>query len=287
MSQIKSEPKNKKGILYIVATPIGNLSDISPRALKAFETADFIAAEDTRVTGKLLNYFGIKKPSVSYYEHNLKQRGEYILNRISAGETCVLCSDAGTPAISDPGEVIVKDAHALGIKIEPIPGACAAISALCASGQITSRFVFEGFLPTNKRQKKERLSALLNEERTMIFYEAPHKLKTTLEDLNAFFEGERSLTICRELTKLHEEIKVMNLASALEFYQQNAPKGEFVLVMQGCDKLKKEEATLEQAVEIAQAYIKEGMSASMAAKKAAKESGKPKSEIYKMCENLK
>ena len=202
------------GTLYIVATPIGNLGDLTPRAAETFAKADFIAAEDTRVTLKLLNHLGLKKPMVSYYEHNLKERGGYILDRIEAGESCALCSDAGMPAVSDPGEVIVRDAHARGIPVVPVPAASAAVTALCVSGQPTGRFVFEGFLPTNRRQKKERLAALQNEERTVIFYEAPHKLPTTLQDLEQAFGPERSLTICRELTKLHEEIRVTTVGDA-------------------------------------------------------------------------
>ncbi len=281
----KSEEKNKsrKGILYIVATPIGNLSDISPRAAAAFESADFIAAEDTRVSAKLLNHLGIKKPMVSYYEHNLKQRTQYILQRVIDGETCALCSDAGTPAISDPGEMIVAKAHECGVKVEPIPGACAAMAALCASGQITSRFVFEGFLPTNKRQKKQRLIALKQEERTIIFYEAPHKLKTTLQDLSDMFEKERSLSICRELTKLHEEIFVTDISGAIQHYNNIAPKGEFVLVMQGARPKEAEQITLQEAVLMAKEFIKQGLSVSAASKKAAEKSGFAKNEIYKMC----
>ncbi|MEG2286323.1 MAG: 16S rRNA (cytidine(1402)-2'-O)-methyltransferase, partial [Ruthenibacterium sp.] len=171
------------GTLYIVATPIGNLSDMTPRAASTFAKADFIAAEDTRVTRKLMNYLELKKPMVSYYEHNLQERGAYILDRIAAGETCALCSDAGMPAISDPGEIIVRDAHARGIRVVPVPAASAAVTALAVSGQNTGRFVFEGFLPTNRRQKKERLAVLQAEQRTVIFYEAPHKLTTTLQDL--------------------------------------------------------------------------------------------------------
>ncbi len=280
-SEIKN--KGRKGILYIVATPIGNLSDISPRAAAAFESADFIAAEDTRVSAKLLNHLGIKKPMVSYYEHNLKQRTDYILQRVIEGETCALCSDAGTPAISDPGEMIVAKAHECGVKVEPIPGACAAIAALCASGQITSRFVFEGFLPTNKRQKKQRLLALKQEERTIIFYEAPHKLKTTLQDLSDMFEAERSLSICRELTKLHEEIFVTDINGAIQHYNNVAPKGEFVLVMQGAKPQVSQQITLQEAALMAKEFIEQGLSVSAASKKAAEKSGFAKNEIYKMC----
>jgi 16S rRNA (cytidine1402-2'-O)-methyltransferase len=271
------------GTLYIVATPIGNLSDMTPRAAETFANADFIAAEDTRVTVKLLNHLGLKKPMISYYEHNLKERGDYILDRIAAGESCALCSDAGMPAISDPGEVIVRDAHARGIKVVPVPAASAAITALCVSGQITSRFVFEGFLPTNRRQKKERLEALLTEQRTIIFYEAPHKLKTTLQDMQDFFGGERSLTLCRELTKLHEEIKVTTIADACSYYNENPPRGEFVLVLAGAEPPKPAEApTLEAAVLAAKAEIESGASPTDAAKKAAKQSGFSKSDIYRL-----
>ena len=271
------------GTLYIVATPIGNLSDLTPRAAQTFADADFIAAEDTRVTLKLLNHLGLKKPMVSYYEHNLKERGDYILDRISAGESCALCSDAGMPAISDPGEVIVRDAHARGIRVVPVPAAAAAVTALCVSGQITSRFVFEGFLPTNRRQKKERLEALISEQRTIIFYEAPHKLKTTLEDMKSFFGDERSLTICRELTKLHEEIKVTTIGEACAYYSENPPRGEFVLVLAGAQPPEPDEApTLEAAVMSAKADMENGASPTDAAKKAAKQSGFSKSDIYRL-----
>ncbi len=277
------------GTLYIVATPIGNLSDLTLRASKILEQVDFIAAEDTRVTAKLLNYLNIKKPVVSYYEHNLKQKGEYILNRIKNGESCALCSDAGTPAISDPGEIIVKDAHEMGIKVEPIPGACAAIAALCSSGQVTSAFVFEGFLPTNKRQKKQRINALLTEQRTIILYEAPHKLLTTLTDLCKEMGEDRAITICRELTKLHEEIFVTTLGKALQLYTSKAPRGEFVIVVSGAETVFEQEPqfTLSDAVDIALAYMNENESASTACKKAALQTGFLKSEIYKQCQMKK
>ena len=212
------------GTLYIVATPIGNLEDMPPRVAATFGAADFIAAEDTRVTMKLLNYLGLKKPMVSYYEHAL-QKGEAILQRIEAGESCALCSDAGMPCVSDPGEVIVRDALARGIKVVPIPAASACVTALAVSGQDTSRWVFEGFLPVNRKQKKERLAELLQEKRTVIFYEAPHKLRTTLDDLTAAFGAERSITLCRELTKLHEEIWKTTLGEAVEHYRAAEPRG--------------------------------------------------------------
>lgn len=271
------------GILYIVATPIGNLSDMTPRAAATFGSADFIAAEDTRVTLKLLNHLGLKKPMVSYYEHNLRQRGEEILNRIAAGETCALCSDAGMPAISDPGEDIVRLAHARGIKVVPIPAASAAVTALAVSGLPTGRFVFEGFLPTNRRQKKDRLAALQTEQRTMLFYEAPHKLPTTLQDFLETFGPDRALTLCRELTKLHEEIKVSTIGQAVAYYKETPPRGEFVLVLAGAEPPAVEEMTLEQAVALAKEYQAQGESATAAAKHAAAGSPYSKSEIYRMC----
>ncbi len=283
-----SESNAKFGTLYIVATPIGNLSDLSERAKSTFESVDFIAAEDTRVSIKLLNHLGIKKQLISYYEHNLLQRGELILNRITAGESCALCSDAGTPAISDPGEVIVKQAHALGIKVVPIPGACAAITALCASGQVTGSFVFEGFLPTNRRTKKQRLTQLQTEHRTVILYESPHKLLTTLKDLCDFLGTQRSITICRELTKIYEEICITTTGDAFNLYSEKKPKGEFVIIIAAQEESRsnEEEYTVQQAAMIAGEFIKSGDSASNAAKKAAKKTGLPKSEIYKMMQNL-
>ncbi len=269
------------GILYIVATPIGNLDDLTPRAAQAFGQADFIAAEDTRVTLKLLNHLGIKKPLVSYYEHNLRERGAYILDRIAAGENCALCSDAGMPAISDPGEVIVRDAHARGIRVVPVPAASAAVTALAVSGQPTGRFVFEGFLPTNRRQKKERLDELKNETRTVIFYEAPHKLTTTLSDLAEAFGGARAVTVCRELTKLHEEIIPTTLADACRRYAETPPRGEFVLVMAGKAPEESPAPTLADALALAQARMAAGDPPAAAARFAAAQTPFSKSEIYR------
>lgn len=268
------------GTLYIVATPIGNLGDLTPRAAETFAKADFIAAEDTRVTLKLLNHLGLKKPMVSYYEHNLKERGGYILDRIEAGESCALCSDAGMPAVSDPGEVIVRDAHARGIPVVPVPAASAAVTALCISGQPTGRFVFEGFLPTNRRQKKERLAALQNEERTVIFYEAPHKLPTTLQDLEQAFGPERSLTICRELTKLHEEVLRFDLASALAYFQGNAPRGEFVLVVGGAPEARQDAPDLATGATLVRQLMASGLSRKEAARQAAAQTGLAKNQLY-------
>lgn len=272
------------GTLYIVATPIGNLEDMTPRAAATFGSVDFIAAEDTRVTLKLLNHLGLKKPLVSYYEHNLKERGRYILDRIQAGENCALCSDAGMPAISDPGEVIVTDALAEGIKVVPVPAASACVTALAVSGQPTGRFVFEGFLPTNLRQRKERLDKLKGEERTVIFYEAPHKLRMTLGHLLETFGPERSITLARELTKLHEEVVKTTLGAAVEYYESNNPRGEYVLVMAGAspEENRPQPPTLEQAAETARALMEGGMSASAAAKQAAQNTPFSKSQIYRL-----
>ncbi len=272
------------GTLYIVATPIGNLEDMTPRAAATFGSVDFIAAEDTRVTLKLLNHLGLKKPLVSYYEHNLKERGRYILDRIQAGENCALCSDAGMPAISDPGEVIVTDALAEGIKVVPVPAASACVTALAVSGQATGRFVFEGFLPTNLRQRKERLDQLKGEERTVIFYEAPHKLRMTLGHLLEAFGPGRSITLARELTKLHEEVVKTTLGEAAEYYENNNPRGEYVLVMAGAspEENQPQPPTLEEAAEQARTLMEGGMSASAAAKQAAQNTPFSKSQIYRL-----
>lgn len=271
------------GTLYIVATPIGNLQDLTPRAAATFGAVDFIAAEDTRVTLKLLNYLGIKKPMVSYYEHNLKERGAQILARIAAGESCALCSDAGMPAVSDPGEVIVTDALAMGIPVVPVPAASAAVTALAVSGQPTGRFTFEGFLPVNRRSRLERLDELKDERRTMIFYEAPHKLRTTLDDLCAAFGPQRSITLCRELTKLHETITKTTIGQAVEWHAENAPRGEYVLVVAGAEPPAPEQVTLEQAADRALERCAAGEKLTAAARAVAAETGFSKSEIYKLC----
>lgn len=272
------------GTLYIVATPIGNLEDMTPRAAATFGSVDFIAAEDTRVTLKLLNHLGLKKPLVSYYEHNLKERGRYILDRIQAGENCALCSDAGMPAISDPGEVIVTEALAEGIKVVPVPAASACVTALAVSGQPTGRFVFEGFLPTNLRQRRERLEQLKGEERTVIFYEAPHKLRMTLGHLREAFGPDRSITLARELTKLHEEVVKTTLGEAVEYYETNNPRGEYVLVMAGASSAETQPAapTLGEAAQKARELMEGGMSASAAAKQAAQNTPFSKSQIYRL-----
>lgn len=272
------------GTLYIVATPIGNLNDMTPRAAATFGSVDFVAAEDTRVTLKLLNHLGLKKPLVSYYEHNSKEKGQYILDRIAAGESCALCSDAGMPAISDPGEEIVRDALAQGIPVVPVPAASACVTALAVSGQDTSRFVFEGFLPVAAKPRKQRLESLAGETRTMIFYEAPHKLRSTLEDLEKTFGGQRSITLTRELTKLHEEIRKTTLEGACAYYQENAPRGEYVLVVAGgeAETTPQEQITLEQAAQAARRLMEEGMPPSAAAKKAAQGTAFSKSQVYRL-----
>ena len=221
------------GMLYLVPTPIGNLGDISTRCRETLESADFIAAEDTRVSLKLLNHLGIKKSLVSYYEHNKAFKGDKIVERILAGETCALVSDAGSPAISDPGEDLVRQCAEAGITVCAIPGPCAVITALSISGQSTGRFCFEGFLSTTKKNRREHLESLKDEQRTMIFYEAPHKLLATLSDFSAAFGGSRRISLCRELTKLHEEIYRTTINEALAHYQSQPPRGEFVLVVEG------------------------------------------------------
>lgn len=271
----------EKGVLYVVGTPIGNLSDFSPRAVETLAGVDFIAAEDTRVTVKLLNHFGIKKPLVSYYEHNKQEKGSVIVDRIVAGETCALVSDAGMPAISDPGEDLVALCAARGIKVLVVPGPSAVISALAVSGLPTGRFTFEGFLSVSKKSRREHLEAVRNETRTMVFYEAPHKLPYTLKDMAEAF-GDRRIALVREITKIHEECICTTLFEAVKYYEENAPKGEFVLVIEGAKPVEKKELTLEDAVELARKAMESGGSASDAAKEAAKLSGFKKGEIYKL-----
>ena len=268
------------GTLYLVATPIGNLDDMPPRVAATFGMADFIAAEDTRVTLRLLNHLGLKKPMVSYYEHAL-HHGEAILNRIEAGENCALCSDAGMPCISDPGEQIVREAHARGIRVVPIPAASACITALAASGQPTARFVFEGFLPVPKRDRRERLTFLQNETRTMIFYEAPHKLCATLRDLAAAFGGERRISLCRELTKLHEEVLRLTLDGAVAYYETQPPRGEYVLIVEGAPKQQESgPVSEEEALMRVQALLAEGLSRKDAVRQVAAETGLAKNQLY-------
>ncbi len=268
------------GMLYLVPTPIGNLGDISIRCRQTLEEADFIAAEDTRVTLKLLNHLDIKKSLVSYFEHNKASKGSVILERILAGETCALVSDAGSPAISDPGEDLVKLCAEAGITVCAIPGPCAVITALSISGQTTGRFCFEGFLSTAKKSRREHLESLANETRTMVFYEAPHKLLTTLEDMAAVFGEDRPISLCRELTKLHEEVVRTTLGEAVVKYTEAAPKGEFVLVIAGAPAQEKVAATADDAVARVAALMEDGLSRKDAVRQAAKELGLPKNVVY-------
>lgn len=268
------------GKLYIVGTPIGNLGDISPRALETLENADFIAAEDTRVTLKLLNHFEIKKPLVSYYEHNKVERGPEIIRRLLDGESCALVTDAGMPAISDPGEDLVRLCIEHGIKTESVPGPCAFATALAISGMPSRRFVFEGFLPMEKAERKAVIASLVKEQRTLIFYEAPHKLLNTLSDLYSAL-GNRSIAIVRELTKIHEEVIRTDLEAAVLRYSKEQAKGEFVLIIEGAKAQENESMSLEQAVAYAVELVRNGESKTEAAKQAAKESGFKKGEIYK------
>ena len=268
------------GMLYLVPTPIGNLGDISARCRETLENADFIAAEDTRVSLKLLNHLGIKKSLVSYYEHNKAFKGDKIVERILAGETCALVSDAGSPAISDPGEDLVKQCAAAGITVCAIPGPCAAITALSISGQATGRFCFEGFLSTSKKSRREHLDSLKKEQRTMIFYEAPHKLLTTLEDMAEVFGESRPISLCRELTKLHEEVVRTTLGEAVVKYAENSPKGEFVLIVAGAEPEVEEAATEEDAAGYLKRLMDSGMSRKDAIKQTAKDLGLPKNVGY-------
>ena len=268
------------GTLYLVATPIGNLGDFSPRAAETLEAVDFIAAEDTRVSLKLLNHFGIKKPLVSYHEHNHVTAGQAVLSRLLAGESCALVTDAGTPAISDPGEDLVRLCAENGVEVLSIPGCCAAVTALAVSGLPTGRFTFEGFLSVAKKSRRERLEALKNEERTMIFHEAPHKLRATLDDLCAAFGPDRRAALCRELTKLHEETRRCTLGEAAAYYRENTPKGEYVLVVAGASPRQEAAATLEDGVAQVLALREQGMRLKDAAKEVAEHTGLSKNELY-------
>lgn len=269
------------GVLYLVATPIGNLSDISERALKVLSEVDFVAAEDTRNSGLLLSRFGISKPMISYFEHNKRERGQTIIERLRAGESCALITDAGTPAISDPGEDIVRLCAEAGITVTSIPGCCAAVTALTLSGLNTTRFAFEGFLSTSKSERRERLEELTNEKRTMIFYEAPHKLRATLDDLLKYF-GDRQIALCREITKLNEEVCRTTIADAIRIYEEREPRGEYVLVVAGADKTKDDADYPEDPVEHVNSLIEGGLSKMDAIKAAAKARGVTKNEIYSL-----
>ena len=267
------------GTLYLVATPIGNLGDFSRRAVETLQQADFIAAEDTRVSVKLLNHFEIKKPLVSYHEHNRAAAGAVIVERLLSGETCALVTDAGTPAISDPGEDLVRLCAENGITVQSIPGCCACITALAVSGLPTGRFTFEGFLSANKKERRTRLQELAEEQRTMVFHEAPHKLRATLADMLELL-GDRPIALCRELTKLHEETRRTTLQQAVEYYRDNEPRGEFVLVLGGAEKVEGPAVTLEQGVAMVLQLREEGQRMKDAVRQVSADTGLNKNELY-------
>lgn len=271
----------KSGKLYVVGTPIGNLSDMSPRAKATLEEVDFIAAEDTRVSAGLLNNFGIKKPMVSYFEHNKSRKGEIIIDRILSGESCAIITDAGMPAVSDPGEDLVRQAHEKGIETESVPGPTAVATALAISGMPCGRFCFEGFLSVNKLSRKQHLDELKNEKRTMVFYEAPHKLTATLKDMMECF-GERNIAVIKELTKIHETVMRTTFSEALKFFESTSPRGEYVLIISGKSEETIHEYTAESAAALAKSLIEGGLSVSAAAKEAASVSGIRKGDIYKL-----
>ena len=291
MADRTSGEKNRtqKGTLYLVGTPIGNLADISERAVKVLSEADFIAAEDTRNSLRLLTHFGIQKPLVSYFEHNKTERGPEIVDRLKSGETCALVTDAGMPAISDPGEDLVRLCVEAGVPVSTVPGPCAAITALTLSGLPTARFSFEGFLSASKSERRQALSELSDERRTMIFHEAPHKLKATLSDMAAAFGEDRRIALCRELTKLNEEIIRLTLGEAIAYYNENDPRGEYVLVVEGASRSKAkvcfwEDMSIREHVLY---YVSGGMSKNDAIKSAAKERKLQKNDVYQEVIDLK
>ena len=286
-AELATGEKNRveAGMLYLVATPIGNLADLSERAIKVLSEVDFIAAEDTRNSMRLLSHLGISKPMVSYFEHNKRERGEQIADRLAAGESCALITDAGTPAISDPGEDLVALCAARSIPVSSVPGPVASIVALTLSGLPTGKFCFEGFLSVNKGERRAHLSLLKTETRTMLFHEAPHKLRTTLDDFLAAFGGDRRIAICRELTKLNEEVLRMTLADAVAYYSERDPRGEYVLVLEGASDSNDQSlafwTNLDIPSHVAQ-YIAQGLSKMDAIKQTAKDRGLPKNDVYKM-----
>ena len=273
----------KPSTLYLVATPIGNLSDLSERAIKVLSEVDFVAAEDTRVTVRMLSHLGIHKPLMPYHEHNKRERGEYVCRRLREGQSCALVTDAGTPAISDPGEDLVTLCIEEGFAVTSIPGCCAAITGLTLSGLPTGRFCFEGFLPVDKPVRRKRLEALKGETRTMIFHEGPHKLRTTLADLRAAFGDDRRISLCRELTKINEEVLRLTLAEAVSYYEENSARGEYVLVVEGAKEGENTGdafwADLSVSDHVAH-YVNQGMAKKDAIKAAAKDRGVPKNEVY-------
>lgn len=269
------------GKLYVVGTPIGNLGDLSPRAVEVLSQADFIAAEDTRVTLKLLNHFGIKNELVSHYEHSDNKKIDYIVTRIAKGDTCAVVSDAGMPCISDPGEDLVRKVRELGIEVESVPGPSAVITALAVSGMPSGRFCFEGFLSVEKDKRSEHLFSLKNEKRTMIFYEAPHKLLSTLSDMLDYF-GDREICLVKELTKIHETVIRTSLSDAIERYKSETPRGEYVIIVSGSKDTYHTTYTLEDAVQLAKEMVQNGASTLTAAKTTAVKTGFKKNDIYKL-----
>lgn len=267
------------GKLYLCATPIGNLSDITLRCLEVLKSVDLIAAEDTRRTLTLLNHFEISKPLTSYYEHNRKEKGIFLAEEMEKGKNIALVSDAGTPAISDPGEDLVAICIEKGIEVVPVPGPVAAINALIGSGMPTGRFTFEGFLSVNKQSRREHLLSVAKEQRTMIFYEAPHKLLSTLRDFKTYFGGERKISLCRELTKIHEEFVRLTIDGAIAKYEETPPKGEFVLVIEGAPEEMEDYSSVSVKDHVMR-YIESGMSEKDAMRAAAKDRGVKKSDIY-------
>ena len=268
------------GIFYVIGTPIGNMEDITLRQLETLRSVDFVCAEDTRVTVKLFNRYEIKKPLVSFNEHSTPAAADAIISRLLAGESCGIVTDAGMPCISDPGEVLVRLCAENGIDVRVVPGPSAVVSAVAVSGLPTSRFTFEGFLPVPKKQREQRLEKLRDETAVMVFYEAPHKLKTTLSDLAGFFGTERKISLCRELTKIHEEVLRLTLGEAVEYYNTHEPKGEFVLVLEGADENAGDKITLEDALEQVRRLVDMGERPVDACKAVAKESGYKKGELY-------
>ena len=275
------EEKNKiePGTLYLVATPIGNMADISERAIKVLSEVDTVAAEDTRNSARLLSFLGIHKPLISYFEHNKRERGEEICSLLAEGQSVALITDAGTPAISDPGEDLVRLCAEKGIKVTSVPGCCAAINALALSALATGKFVFEGFIPVNKADRRERLAFLANETRTMIVYEAPHKLRNTLSDLSEAFGEDRKIALCREMTKLNEEVMRTTIGEAVEIYREREPKGEYVLIIDGATPAAKVDDGRSARERVAE-YISGGMDKKDAVKLVAKEMGVPKNVVY-------
>ena len=273
-----------QGKLYLCATPIGNLGDITYRCVETLKSVDLIAAEDTRRTLGLLNHLNIEKPLTSYYEHNRREKGEFLVNEMKNGKNIALVSDAGTPAISDPGEDLVALCAENGIDVVPIPGAVAGINALITSGLPTGRFAFEGFLSVNKRERADSLEKLKNEDRTLIFYEAPHKLKNTIRDMYKTF-GNRRISFCREITKVHEEFFRTTLEEAIDYYEENQPRGEYVLIVEGknAEKIKEEEQNAWADMSISEhveMYLNQGMPEKEALRNVAKDRGVSRRDIY-------